>query len=439
MSTIKSSTTSTTAYQVVADTTGTLVFQTGATPTTALTIGTDQSVTFAGAVSSTGNQTVTGNLTVNGNTTLGDASTDTVLMTGAPSIGGAGLGMGMGFRNRIINGAMVIYQRNAGASLSLSSTPTYLVDRWETRLGTSTSSTAQQSSTAPAGFVNSVLLTIGTGASPSASTGTNYFNQKIEGFNCADLGWGTSNAVPVTVSFWVRSSLTGTFGVTVCNDGLTRSYPTSYTISAANTWEQKTITVPGSTSGTFTTNNTGSVRLIFDWGNGSDYKGTANTWANADYRGGATGTQSICATSGATWYVTGVQLEKGSTATAFDYRPIGTESNLCYRYFYRRWHTAANAGNTQTYPGSILGVANSTSSLIVGTAFPVPLRATPSFTLYQNGVSGRIWNADTAGSVAITLSQNWWDTNGVAGLLATSAVLTIGVGYGYDFDVSAEL
>jgi len=288
-------------------------------------------------------------------------------MTNAVSIAQSGSN-NVTMRNRLINGGMVIDQRNSGASVNLSSSTVFLVDRWAARLGTSTGSTGIRSTTAPAGFINSTLLTIGTGASPSAGTGTNYYNQIIEGFNCADLGWGTANAQPVTLSFWVRSSLTGSFGVCVANNDINPSYPTSYTINAANTWEYKTITVPGPTSGTFATDNTGSLRIIFDWGNGSDYKGTANTWANADYRGGATGTTNICATSGATWYITGVQLEEGTAASPFENRLYGTELALCQRYCY----VSIGANSL------VAGAAQASDNVYMKYVLPVPMRATPS-------------------------------------------------------------
>jgi hypothetical protein len=162
--------------------------------------------------------------------------------------------------------------------------------------------------------------------------------------------------------------LTGTFGVCVTNNDINPSYPTSYTINAANTWEYKTITVPGPTSGTFATDNTGSLRIIFDWGNGSDYKGTANTWANADYRGGATGTTNICATSGATWYITGVQLEEGTAASPFENRLYGTELALCQRYCY----VSIGANSL------VAGAAQASDNVYMKYVLPVPMRATPS-------------------------------------------------------------
>ncbi len=235
------------------------------------------------------------------------------------------------FKNRIINGAMVIDQRNAGASV----TPVndgYMLDRWKFNCSQASKFTAQQSSTAPAGFSNSMLFTV-TSAVTVGSTDNFMFSQRVEGFNFADLGWGTTDAKSVTLSFWVRSSLTGTFGGSFQNSAENRSYPFTYTISAANTWEQKTVTVAGDTSGTWVgaTNGVG-LKLWFGLGLGSTYSGTAGAWAGATYFS-ATGATSVVGTNGATFYITGVQLEKGSAATSFDYRPYGTELQLCQRYY----------------------------------------------------------------------------------------------------------
>jgi hypothetical protein len=234
-------------------------------------------------------------------------------------------------KNRIINGAMVIDQRNAGASVTAALGNNYNPDRWLVYDSVGSKMSVQQVTDAPAGFVKSQKITSLAATTPSSTD--YYFNcQRIEGFNVADFGWGTASAATVTLSFWVKSSLTGSFSGAFGNASFSRSYPFSYTISAANTWEQKTVTVAGDTTGTWATDNSTGIQVVFDLGSGSSRAGAANVWSANDYRK-VTGSVSVVGTNGATWYVTGVQLEKGSTATSFDYRPFGTELALCQRYF----------------------------------------------------------------------------------------------------------
>jgi hypothetical protein len=239
-----------------------------------------------------------------------------------------------GFRNRIINGAMVIDQRNAGAAVTSNSTSfVYPVDRWYAR-GESADGvfTLEQVQDAPTGFTDSVKITVTTQDSSIGSTQVYRFDQRVEGNNVADLAWGTANAKTVTVSFWVRSSLTGTFGAAINNSAGDRSYPFTYSISAADTWEQKSVTIAGETSGTWLVNNGIGLVLSFAIGTGPSRATTANAWASGFFVG-ATGQTQIIETLNATWYVTGVQLEVGSVATPFERRPYGTELNLCKRYF----------------------------------------------------------------------------------------------------------
>ena len=236
-------------------------------------------------------------------------------------------------RNRIINGAMVIDQRNAGASV----TPTvgvYGLDRWKMGATASSKYSFQQNAgsvTPPAGFTNYLGVT---SLSSYSITSTDAFLafQYIEGYNIADLAWGTANAKTVTLSFWVRSSLTGTFGGCLGNGNATRSYPFTYTISSANTWEQKTVTIAGDTSGTWLTTTSIGIGLYLGFGVGSTYSGTAGSWSGSGYYG-ATGATSVVGTNGATFYITGVQLEAGSVATPFEQRLYGQELALCQRYY----------------------------------------------------------------------------------------------------------
>jgi hypothetical protein len=254
-----------------------------------------------------------------------------------------------GFKNRIINGGMVIDQRNAGASGTAINT--FTVDRWYYQASQASKVTWQQNSgsvTPPVGFSNYLGFV---SASAYSITSSDYFivRQPIEGFNFADFGWGTANAKTVTLSAWVYSSLTGTFGGSLKNSASTRSYPFSYTISSANTWAQISITIAGDTTGTWVgaTNGT-AVNINFGLGVGSTFSGTAGTWAAADYTS-ATGATSVVGTNGATFYVTGVQLEVGSQATSFDFRDYGRELMLCQRYFQKTQSGYFNAVQSDGY------------------------------------------------------------------------------------------
>jgi hypothetical protein len=313
------------------------------------------------------------------------------------------------FKNKLINGQFQIDQRNAGASVSVSG-GAYTLDRWNYDPSASLSwYTFQQnggSVTPPAGFSNYLGIT-STGANTPTSGQFSVVAQYIEGFNTADLAFGTANAVAVTLSFWIRSSLTGTFGGALQNSAVNRSYPFTYTISSANTWEKKSITIAGDTSGTWigATNGVG-LRLVFNLGTGSTYQGTAGAWAGADYRS-ATGATNISATNGATWYVTGVQLEKGSTATSFDYRPYSVEYDMCRRYF--ELIRYASDGSTNQYIGAGVGMAWDTNDQRIALQY-YPKRANPT-----GSMSGSIRFATSAGGN--TLTSYLFDTPGVNTLL----------------------
>jgi hypothetical protein len=275
------------------------------------------------------------------------------------------------FKNRIINGAMMIDQRNAGASVTLNGNELFPVDRFACGDVTDGSFTAQQVSDAPAGFVNSLKCTITAADTSLTTTQVAYCRHTIEGLNVSDLGWGTANAATITLSFWVKSSLTGAFGGALRNSGATRSYPYSYTINAANTWEQKTITITGDTSGTWLTTNGEGINVQFSLGAGPDRLGTAGAW-NGNNNVGATGQVQVIGTNGATWQITGVQLEKGSTATSFDYRPYGAELVLCQRYY--EIYTTAGAG----WADVAIPYNGATNNQWLTWRFQVTKRATPT-------------------------------------------------------------
>ena len=282
-----------------------------------------------------------------------------------------------GFVNRIINGDMRIDQRNAGASVSVQTNTTYVVDRWGAGATQNSKFSLQQNAgavTPPSGFTNY----FGATSSSAYSLGTNdtfLTYQAIEGFNVADLGWGSANAQNVTLSFWVRSSLTGTFGGAIVNSTANRNYPFSYTISSANTWTAVSITIAGDTTGTWSTTNGLGVVVRFGLGSGSGYSGTAGAWQAGNFVQ-PIGTVSVVGTSGATWYVTGVQFEKGSTATPFDFRSYGTELGLCQRYF-QKWDYSLALGTA----GSTALVANkyaATDSLVANAFLNTPMRTSPT-------------------------------------------------------------
>ena len=281
-----------------------------------------------------------------------------------------------GFKNRIINGAMVIDQRNAGASVTVGAGSfIYTLDRFSAYQSQASKYSVQQNAgavTPPAGFINYLGVT---SLSAYSVTANNLFmlNQPIEGLNVADLAWGTASAATVTLSFRVYSSLTGTFGGSIVNSASNRSYPFTYSVPTANTWTTIAITIPGDTSGTWLTTNGDGMNVSFSLGMGSTYSGTAGAWAGTQYWS-ATGAVSVVGTSGATFYITGVQLEKGSTATSFDYRPYGTELLLAQRYFAKISASAIYSGF-----GNGLLTGATTGSFI--SKLPVTFRSGPTVSI----------------------------------------------------------
>ena len=326
-----------------------------------------------------------------------------------------------GFKNRIINGDMQVDQRNNGASVS-GTTGVYTVDRWQVQNNSGAARfNAQQNAgsvTPPSGFRNYLGMT-STSAYSVAANDVIGIRQHIEGFNAADLMWGTSNAQTVTLSFWVRSSLTGTFGALISDSsGDTAAYPATYTISSANTWEQKSVTIVGPTIGTWNTTNGRGIGVMFLLGLGSNQTGTPNAWtASAIY--GPTGSTSVVGTNGATFYVTGVQLEKGSTATSFDVLDYGRELMLCQRYL-----PAFIRGPANAYVGTGW-IYNSTNAAIY-VPFLVAARTNPT------GVTATgVFTVDS--TIAATVSSITLSTPAIFGttlVATTSTTMTAGYGCG---------
>jgi len=300
---------------------------------------------------------------------------------------GLNIGQIGGTRNKIINGAMTIDQRNAGAAV----TPTgaaHTIDRWNTNLTQASKFSVQRNAgsvTPPEGFTNYLGVT---SLSAYSVLSSDFFSviQSIEGFNTADLGWGTAGAQSVTLSFLVRSSLTGTFGGSLNNSAFNRAYPFSYTINAANTWEQKTITVPGDTTGTWLTNNSTGIHVYFNLGAGATFSGTAGAWAASSVVA-TTGATSVVGTSGATFYITGVQLEAGDTATPFEHRSYGQELALCQRY-------CVQLGGTDGESHAGAGVWYGATAALYQMRLPVEMRAAPTLTNVSPTVT-----AYTAGTI----------------------------------------
>ena len=311
-----------------------------------------------------------------------------------------------GFKNRIINGAMVIDQRNAGASVDTSNTAgvTYTIDRWVYRVLAASKFTIQRNAggltgtNLPPGFTNYLGCTSSSAYSVTSGDTFNVW-QAIEGFNVADLGFGSANAQTVTLSFWVRSSLTGTFSGAFRNEAGNRSYVFTYTISAANTWEQKTVTIPGDTSGTWATGNGIGLHVQFSLGVGSTFSTTAGSWQAGNFFGLSTAVN-VVSTNGATFYITGVQLEKGSTATSFDVRPYTTELQLCQRYaiVYGRDQVYNQIGGT--------GFAFNTTLADIPVSLPVQMRSTPTIVSTGNLQLSDAQTATAMTAIAITTTQS---------------------------------
>lgn len=348
--------------------------------------------------------------------------------------------LGISFKNRIINGAMVISQRNGTSSVTTGD-GTYVLDRWFTNQSQASKLTVQQNAgsvTPPAGFPNYLGITV---AATATIGSTDYFNlaQNIEGFNTADLGFGTSSAKTITLSAWVYSSTTGTFGGAVRNSAANRSYPFTYTISAANTWTQISVTIPGDTSGTWVgaTNGIG-LSVFFSFGVGSTYSATAGAWTSSSYIISATGAQSIMGTVGNTFYLTGVQLEVGTQATTFDYRSIGTELALCQRYYSKSYSLGTVPGtsydSSYAVPAFFIGTGN--FGFVCGRPFAVAMRTAPTITIYAaNGTAGSLnpWNG-----AAVAVSDIRTTENGITGGSYTGNT-TVGLNYGFGYAASAEL
>ena len=338
-------------------------------------------------------------------------------------------------KNRIINGAMEIDQRNNGASVNTDQQ--FPVDRFNhTMQGGGGVLTSQRSTDAPDGFYNSLLMTVST-ASALPTTSQYGLDQKVEGYNVSDFMYGTANAKTTTVSFWVKSSITGSFGFCVRNQqASSRTYGCLYTISSANTWEYKTIVIPGDTTGTWDRSTSTGFRLTFSLGVSSDRQATADSWQNGNYSG-VVGETPLASTSGATFYITGVQLEVGSVATEFERRPYGMELALCQRYAVV--YSPPTVGSYARI-GVGTGINSTDSRCIIN--LPVPLRTTPSVS-YTG--SPRVENGSTSSNWTTIFSIGGGE-NGTLGcdircgsFTSTNAAAIVDTGSDGNISFSAEL
>lgn len=328
---------------------------------------------------------------------------------------------GLGFRNKVINGAMVVAQRGT-AAVTGSASAQYPVDRFVVYNGTGTV-TFQQSSVAPTGFSNSIVATV-TGTGSYGTGGYTEIGHHIEGYNVADLAWGTAGAKPVVLSFWCRSSVTGSYNVAFQNGAQNRSYVATFTVSAANTWEYKTIYVNGDTTGTWTTDNTAGLKIWFNLGMGTNYDTTGNVWG-AGNLGSTSGTVDFAANSGATFYLTGFQLEQNYQPTPFEQRPIGIELQLCQRYYWK-W-VSANSGDV--YVASYIPVGGRMNFTV---PLPVPMRTRPTsatlsgswtavnstsnISVYDRAINWLILQGDSA--VSASFSSGFYSSSGSSTLVA---------------------
>ena len=362
------------------------------------------------------------------------------------SVAGSNIGAGNAsiMKNRIINGAMVISQYNGTSSVT-PTTSAYVIDRWNAVVSQSSKLSFQQNAgsvTPPTGFSNYLGAT-SLSTYSVVSTDNFALQQSIEGFNFADLNWGTANAKTVTLSFQVYSSLTGTFGGSLANSNFDYSYPFTYTISSANTWTTISVTIAGPTSGTWigATNGIG-LRLYIALGVGSTKSATAGSWQSGTYFS-ATGATSVVGTSGATFYITGVQLEVGSSATGFEYRQYGQELALCQRYYEQSYSYGTVAG-TATGTGSVVTAGNqsapTTNAIGASSLFIVPKRTAPTITIYDpvsgnSGVGSRtLFGSGATGNQTVTsqgIGDKSWQVYSSSGVNANSIY--------YHYTASAEL
>jgi hypothetical protein len=305
--------------------------------------------------------------------TLGDSG-DTITIPSGATITNSGTATGFGasaFRNIVINGDMQIAQRSTSKASISSGSDYHTLDRFRTLMDSLGTWTQSQSTDVPTGqgFASSLKMDCTTAdASPSAGDYL-LIRQLFEGQNLQYLKKGTASAVSLTLSFWVKSTKTGTFIVEIYDVNNTRNISKSYTVNTTNTWEKKTITFEGDTTGAFTNDNGTSMVLSFWLGAGTDFtSGTlATSWGSAVNANTAVGQVNIADSDSNDWYITGVQLEAGTTASDFEFLPIDVSLGRCKRYY-------------QILEGMI-GAPDGSGNIYAGIPFSVQMRANPTLSL----------------------------------------------------------
>lgn len=326
-------------------------------------------------------------------------------------------------KNLLINGDMVVSQRGSsftghGAGVN------YGIDRFADFHSSAGAFTiSQQTSVVPAGFTHALKVQVTTADSSIAAGDRLIVFQRCEGNVVSHLKFGTSAAKTVTLSFFVRSSITGTHGGALANGSDNRNYPFTYTINAADTWERKTVTIAGDTSGTWATGTGRSLQVVWGLGVGSTYSGSAGAWASGDINSATGATTGVLGTLNSTWYLTGAQLEEGSQATEFEKVPFSEQLKECQRYFF-----ATNYGDPDGgLSGGASFIAFDAAEAGAGHEFPVPMRAAPAITLYDNGGNANRVHRNRSGDHANDVSAILVSPNGFCGFSTTG--LTVGAGY----------
>jgi len=351
-------------------------------------------------------------------------------------------------RNKIINGSMICSQRGSSSSFS-GSTSAYLLDRFKMLNAHDGASTVSQSSTSPDGFSNSLKVDVTTA---DASLAVSQFSQagyRIEAQDLQDLGYGTSGAKTITVSFYVRSNKTGNYALAIQqSDNSYKQVTQTYTINSANTWERKTFSFAGDTSGVINNDNGVGLELYWWLAAGTTYTTGSSrpawtAYTNPDAAAGQT--VNLFDSTSNEWYITGVQFEVGSVATDFEHRSFGQELALCQRYYYR--HVGGITGDGQDSVG--VGVMYANNNLFTYIYFPTTMRVKPSlevvtgtsyYLVYSNDSNdgfntfSSMWNSNENMSVL-----NAYSNDGISGRTAGHSSMVIANHDDAKVSFSAEL